>query len=82
MNICWLKATTTKKTQLNINVYFSFQEREQNVAQPGKSWGSCFFAPAALRGGEWVGLGGARGRKAGMQMLLRAQRSWAVFRAE
>lgn len=32
--------------------------------------------------GEWEGLGGARGGKAGRQMLLRAQRIWAVFRAE
>lgn len=40
------------KKQLNINIYLSFQGKEQTVAQPGKSWASCFVSPVTL---QWEG---------------------------
>lgn len=60
-----VKISNNNNKRLNINVYFSFQGREQNVAQPGKSWGSCFFAPAAWGWGMGGGRGCQRGGKAG-----------------
>lgn len=62
-------------------MYTSLSRRESRMWH-NQVRGILFVLHLLPEAGEWEGLGGARGGKAGRQMLLRAQRIWAVFRAE